>query len=430
MAAPSAMVAKLTQPDRSRLLLSNLSESLAVKIRPADRHSRSRAARCLRLLLAAPLLGLCGAAAPAQAQNACSLHFSSDVDWIKTPAGKLMGEVSAVAIDARDHLWVLHRPRTIAEADRARALPAVVEFDPTGRFVQAFGGPDEGYDWPTVEHSIAVDKRGHIWVAGSYRAEAAKADDMIVELTRQGKFVRQIGARGASKGNADTASVHAPGDLYVDDKRNELYVADGYGNRRLIVFDARTGAFRRMWSAFGKAPPMEDAPPPRKPGEPFAPETGEGPEGFNGVHGVRVSNDGIIYVSDRNNQRIQLFTRSGRYLRQMFVDRNMTSAQTASGMAFSRDSAQRYLYVADFGNTRMLVFDRKRLKLVSAFGAKGSGRGQFTGPHLIAVNSKGDVFVAEVQGRRVQRLSDLRLDRSATPSAGARLTVEAQPGGC
>ena len=275
-------------------------------------------------------------------------------------------------------------------------------FDRDGNFIRGFGGPGPGYDWPTVEHSIAVDGDGRIWITGNSRA--VPADDMMLAFSTEGHFLRQIGRAGASRGDPDTDNLHAAADIFVDDHAREVYVADGYGNRRAIVFDSDTGAFKRMWSAFGATPPTDPAPAIRPVGAPFTPAIGDGPLGFNGVHGIRMSHDGLVYVSDRNNQRLQIFRRNGKYVCQVFVDRNMASPQTASGIAFSPDAQQRYMYVADWGNSRIVVFDRKTLRELGVIGEKGVGPGQFTGPHLIATDSHGNLYVAEVQGSRLQRL--------------------------
>ncbi|MDB5721589.1 MAG: hypothetical protein JWP15_2207 [Alphaproteobacteria bacterium] len=331
-------------------------------------------------------------------------RFLADARGLHTPNGWMLGEITAVAVDAHDNVWVLHRPHTIPAVDQARAAPPVLAFDRHGKFLRAFGGPGDGYDWPTVEHSIAVDGRGRVWIAGNFRTPGQPGDDMVLTFSGDGHFLRQIGRRGASTGDADTKDVHAPGDLYVDDAARELYVADGYVNRRVIVFDSESGAFKRMWGAYGTDPPASPAPIPRADGDPFVQGKGEEPSHFDGVHGVRLSRDHLVYVSDRNNQRIQVFTRGGEYLRQVFVDRNMPSGTTASGIAFSPDLGQRYLYVADFGNARVVVLERATLRLVKTIGRFGAGPGEFRGPHLLATDSHGTLYVAEVQGRRVQRL--------------------------
>jgi hypothetical protein len=329
-------------------------------------------------------------------------RFTSDAQWLRLPNGWLLGEITSVAVDAHDNVWILHRPRTVAESDRARAAPAVLAFDRKGRFLRAFGGPGDGYEWPIVEHSLAVDGHGRVWIAGTSRI--APEDDMLLVFSTQGKFIRQIGRRGQSEGDLDTANVRAPADIFIDDAADETYVADGYVNRRVIVFDASTGAFKRMWGAFGAPPPPEPAPPIRPAGEPFAPEVGEGPRGFNGVHGVEIARDGKVYVSDRNNQRIQVFTKAGRYLMQGFVNRNLSNPQSVSGLAFSADPHQRYIYAADWGNSELLAIDRATLRTVGRIGGKGNAPGAFIGPHLIATDSRGVLYVAEVQGRRLQRL--------------------------
>ena len=175
--------------------------------------------------------------------------FEVDAAWPKIPNEWALGVVSSVATDRRDHVWILHRPRTVPENLKAKAAPPVLEFDAGGRFVRAWGGPATGYDWPVTEHGIIVDHRDNIWIGGS-----GITDDMLLKFTNEGKFISQIGARGQSKGNADTKNVNRPADLFVHPATNEAYVADGYGNRRVIVFDAAKGAFKRMWGAFGNAP--------------------------------------------------------------------------------------------------------------------------------------------------------------------------------
>lgn len=324
-------------------------------------------------------------------------RFTPDTNWLKLPNGWILGETSAVAVDRKDHLWVLQRPRTLADADKGHAAPPVMEFDANGRFVQGFGGAGAGYDWPLTEHSLAVDAAGHVWISGNNRAKAEAADDMVLEFSGDGRFIRQIGKAGASKGDTDTENFNAPADIFADDRGGEVYIADGYGNHRVIVLDGSTGAYRRMWGAYGVTPPpaAADAAPPA--GQPA-------PGSFEAVHGVELARDGKLYVSDRNHQRIQVFTRDGHYLAQFAVNPGMASPQTASGIALSADPAQTYLYVADWGNNELLVYDRAGMALVGKFGSKGAAPGQFTGPHLLATDSKGVLYVAEAQGRRVQRL--------------------------
>jgi hypothetical protein len=363
---------------------------------------RSIARSAVMRLLALPLLTVMATGVLA-ALPLPMPHFRAENDWLKLPNGWMLGDVSAVTLDTAGHVWVLHRPRMLAAADRARAAPPVLEFLADGTYVKGFGGDGPGYDWPLNEHSIAVDARGHVWITGNSLAPG-KEDDALLEFDGNGNFLRQMGGRGTSKGDADVASLSAAADLFVDEAAHELYIADGYGNRRIIVFDSRTERFKRMWSAFGAPPPADPAPKPRAVGVPLSPETGEGPHGFNTIHAVEISRDGLVYVADRSNSRIQVFTKAGRYLRQVFVDRNEASPATASSIAFSRDAKQRYLYVADLGNAKLVVFDRARLEPIGTIGSKGDAPGQFITPHLIATGRDGTIYVADPLGRRLTRL--------------------------
>jgi hypothetical protein len=323
-------------------------------------------------------------------------RFSYETQWLKLPDNLALGEITAVAVDRRDHLWVLHRPRTVTGRDPAGVAAPIVEFDADGRYLRSFGGPGPGYEWPDKEHSLAVAANGDVWISGNLPGQAP-GDDMLIAFDAAGRFVRQIGRRNASQGNYDQRNFRSPADIYVDERAHELYVADGYGNQRIVVLGAKDGRFRRMWGAFGAAPPAAalsaDA---RTDGE---------SQSFNGLHGVEMSRDGLVYVSDRMNQRIQVFTRAGKFLRQAIVGRGQKSASTVSGITFSRDPAQKYLFVADWGNSKIAVLDRRKMTVLGVIGQEGVRPGEFRGPHLIDTDSKGRIYVAEVQGRRLQRLT-------------------------
>ncbi len=328
------------------------------------------------------------------------------------PEGWVMGVPTSVAVDARDHVWVLSRPRTVPEEQAENAAPAVMEFDADGAFVQAWGGPAAGYDWPDTEHGIFVDHQNNVWITGiNPRAGnnvSDRADDMILKFTRDGEFLFQKGSYSASGGNADTDNPRQPADVSVYAPTNEAFVADGYGNRRVWVLDADTGAFKRQWGAFGNE--AEDAyeigvarpaPAPRE--DPLV-TTGVGPEQFGIVHGLGVSNDGHVYVADRGNRRIQVFTVAGDYVMQGFVNRAGPGPSTVARIAFSPDPEQRLLYANDFNNGKVWLIDRRTLETVGEFGAPGSEPGQLTNLHHIAVDSRGNVFGAEVgRNRRVQK---------------------------
>jgi len=375
-------------------------------------------------------------AAQSPSRSAGMPVFQADPAWPKLPNNWVVGIVSAVTVDSRDHVWILHRPRTVAAELKDHAAPPVLEFDADGKFVNAWGGAGNGYDWPTTEHGITVDHKNIVWIGGS-----GVGDDMLLKFTLQGKFLRQFGKSGQGKGNADTGNVNRPADIFVDAKTNETYVADGYGNRRVVVFDADTGAFKRMWGAFGNAP---DSDPPagagpvagagggagRGRGAQAAPKLdteGEGAEHFgNPVHAVKISNDNLVYVADRSNRRIQVFTPAGKYVTQVFINREGPSAGSVAGLAFSPDPQQQFLYAADYGNSHVAVLDRKTLQVLYQFGSRSAKPGDFQGPHHIAIDSKGNLYVAEVNpGNRAQKF--LLKGMSPTPPPNALTPAQLAP---
>ena len=373
---------------------------------------------------------------PVAAQGVSMPVFQVDPTWPKLPNNWVVGIVSAVTVDRRDHVWLLHRPRSVSEELRSRSAPAVLEFDADGKFVNAWGGAGDGYDWPVNEHAIFVDNRDVVWIGGS-----GITDDMLLNFTVQGKFLRAFGAKGKSTGNADTKNVNRPADIFINQKTDEAFVADGYGNRRIIVFDATTGAFKRMWGAFGNPP--DSNPPAGAPGAagagggrggragggggrggqaqaaPQLDTQGPGAEHFgNPLHNVKISNDGIVYVADRSNRRIQVFTPDGRYQSQVFINRAGPSDGSVAGFAFSPDRQQRFLYAADYGNSHIVVLDRKSMEVLYQFGTRSATPGNFQGPHLIASDSKGNLYVAEVApGNRAQKF--LLKGKSQTPPPNA-----------
>ncbi|HEY7187823.1 MAG TPA: hypothetical protein VH436_14805 [Vicinamibacterales bacterium] len=354
--------------------------------------------------------------------------FEVDPSWPKLPNNWVVGHVASVAVDRRDHVWMLHRPNTIPEDTRKNAAPPVLEFDASGKFVNAWGGPGNGYDWPDSEHGIAVDYRDHVWIGGSAPIAPSLRDlddDMLLKFDNTGRFLLQIGGRSTSKGNADTKTVHQSADVFVWPKTNEAFVADGYGNRRVIVFDADSGAFKRQWGAFSNTP-IDVPPAPRGGGAgarggnnagsggtngggrgatPALDTEGPGSPQFGGpVHAVKVSNDGLVYVADRPNRRVQVFTPDGKFVTQTFINRAGPSPQSAAGLAFSPDAQQQFLYVADYGNSHILVLDRRSLVLLYQFGQRSDKPGDFQGLHHLAIDSKGNLYTGEVApGARAQR---------------------------
>ncbi len=376
-----------------------------------DRMRRGWAVPALTVLALVALTGTRGVqagqtAGQAAGQTAVAPTYRVDAAWPKLPDGQVMGPVAWVSAGANGHVWVLHRPGLVAPEQKAHVAPPVLEFDERGAFVKGWGGPGAGYDWPTTEHGLHVDLEGNFWVTGSSPNPApskeSPTDSMVLKFDRTGAFRLQIGSRTPTAGNHDTKNLGRATSVAVYPPTHEVFVADGYGNRRLIVFDAVTGAFKRMWGAFGKPPdagPVYHGPTGK---DPIAP-TGDGPEHFgNPVHCVVVSTDGLVYVCDRTHRRIQVFKTDGTYLTQVFVSR--TSDPSAAGLAFSPDPAQRYLYVADYGSGRVVVMDRTSLTILTSFGQLGAGPGEFRGLHAVAVDRAGTVYTAEVgPGNRAQR---------------------------
>ena len=322
-------------------------------------------------------------------------QFEVDPSWPMLPNNWVLGSVASVDVDSRDHVWIYHRPRSVDEEQRENAAPAVLEFDTEGDFVQGWGGPGDGYEWPANEHGIEVDDQDYVWLGGNSGGETS--DDMLLKFTRDGKIVMQIGGRNTSEGNTDTDNLNRPSEAAVYSDTNEVFVADGYGNRRVIVFDADTGEYKRMWGAFQNEPLDASAVQP-------PPDAELGPLQFGTVHGIEVSNDGLVYVSDRDLNRIQVFSIDGTYQTQVFVNRN-ANANSVAGLTFSPDQMQQFVFVADLGNNRIHILDRQTLDVLDSFGERGLEPGQFGGVHHLAIDSQGNLYTAEAQeGRRAQKL--------------------------
>jgi DNA-binding beta-propeller fold protein YncE len=349
--------------------------------------------------------------------------FEVDPAWPRIPNGWALGQVASAAADEQDHVWVLHRSRNIRRDQKTG--PPVMEFDAAGNYVQGWGGVGLGHPWPSSEHGIYVDYKGFVWIGGQ------GDDDQILKFTKAGKFVMQMGRNGQKKTNQSTTNFWKPADVFVYPKTNELFVADGYGNKRIIVFDADTGAFKRMWGAFGNVPADDPPPPPaateqggqggrggrggrgadessRIPAKEIDPKD-PGPSQFSTIHGVKVSNDGHVYAADRAGKRVQVFTLEGKFVAQAYVDRwceepHCGNGETVASVAFSADPDQRFLYVASRSPARVWVYDRKTLQPLHSFGRPGVAPGEFYVLHHMTSDSKGNLYTSEVQdGRRVQK---------------------------
>lgn len=345
--------------------------------------------------------------------------FQVDPLWPKPlPNQWVIGSTIGLAIDSRDHVWVMHRPATIEDNEKAGTLkngdccfvaPQVIEFDPNGNVVSTFGGPGQGYEWPDSEHGIYVDHKDNVWVSGN----GAK-DSHLLKFNRQGKFLLQIGHKGQSKGSNDLENVKMAANMEVDAATNELIVADGYGNKRVVVFDADSGKYKRHWGAYGNRPddtPLGAYDPAAKPAQQF-----RGP-----VHCASLAKDGLIYVCDRTANRIQVFQKNGTYVKETFLSPRTLGAGAVWDIDFSADARQQFLYSADGLNNRMDVLLRQPLQHITSFGQGGHMPGTFYGLHNVATDSRGNLYTVETWGgKRVQKFTFKGVGNAPGPTMTVR----------
>ena len=329
--------------------------------------------------------------------------FEVDPFWPKPlPNHWVLGSTIGLSVDAQDHVWIIHRPQTIEDNFKAaeftppigvccKIAPPVLEFDQAGNLVGHWGGPGEGYEWPQSNHGLTVDHKGNVWIGGNGRN-----DTQVIKFTRTGKFLLQIGKQGTHNGSDDLDNFWQPTKIFADPAADEVYVADGYGNRRVIVFDAESGAYRRHWGAYGN-------PPDDSPVSAYSPEAPPSKH-FKTVHCVNVSKDGFVYVCDRVNNRVQVFRKDGTFVREAFFDRNTRRSGSVWDMTFSRDPQQTYIYIANGIDQTISIVLRSTLEVLTAFGDGGRQPGQFFGVHNLDTDSKGNLYATETySGARVQR---------------------------
>jgi len=330
--------------------------------------------------------------------------FQIDATWPKPlPHNWILGQIGGIFVDKDDNIWITQRPRTVNKRDRraqdgdksicCSTAPSVIEFNQAGDVVQAWGGPEtaKGFDWPQNEHGIFLDYKNNIWFGGN-----GENDGMIVKFTKDGKFLMMIGKSAKQTNSLDQTRVGRAADMVVDPATNELYVADGYFNHRVVVFDADTGAFKRTWGAYGKPPTDEKIT--------YDPKVL--PQQFNNpVHGIRITNDGEVVVSDRANNRIQIFKKDGTFIREIALLRDSTAPGVTGSTVFWPDKGQTIWFTSDDPNGQIHVFRRSDGKIIGDFGRVGRGPGEFENLHNIAIDSKGNIYSAEVQGQRVQRFA-------------------------
>ena len=336
-------------------------------------------------------------------------RFKVDPSWPKQlPNNWILGQIGGIAVDSHDHIWVYQRPRTLTDDERGAALnppaskcclpaPPVMEFDQEGNLLQAWGGTSPGVDWPSSEHGIFVDKQDRIWLAGNEKDN----DHRVLQFTRDGKFVMQIGTTAKTEGSNSRDFLGRPAMAVIDEASDELYVADGYKNKRIIVFDAKTGEYRRHWGAYGAKPDDSDLGA-YDPGAPRAKQF------RNPVHCVRIAHDGLVYVCDRVNNRIQVFHKDGTFVKEFLVEPATRGFGSVWDIVLSNDEQQKYMYVTDGTNNEIHIVLRENGEKLASFGHPGRAAGQFHWVHTMAIDSQGNLYTGDVDtGKRVQKFTRL-----------------------
>ena len=330
--------------------------------------------------------------------------FEVDPMWPKPlPNHWVLGSAIGVAVDAEDHVWIVHRGNGNARTELGAAqdpptgeccLPApnILEFDSEGNLLRSWGGPGEGYDWPSSNHGIAVDPMGNLWIGGN-----GEDDAHILIFAQDGTFLKQYGHPGGNKGSLDKENFGRVAKISIDAAANEAYIADGYLNKRVAVLDVTTGEFKRYWGAYGNEPDDTDI-------GLYNPDEPPAQQFRNPVHAAEPSNDGFVYVCDRPNNRIQVFKKDGTYVTEKIIARMTLGGGSTWDIAFSRDTEQKFLYLADGQNMKIYVIERKTMEILTTFGDGGRQPGQFYGVHSIATDSKGNIYTTETyEGKRVQK---------------------------
>jgi DNA-binding beta-propeller fold protein YncE len=343
--------------------------------------------------------------AEAQGSSVSAPTFEVDPLWPKPlPNNWLLGWTIGVWVDEQDYVWVIHRGAgglnrnergaeldpPIAEC--CRTAPPILVFDPEGNLVRSWGGPGPGYEWPSSNHGVHVDYKGNVWIGGN-----GEKDAQILKFTKDGKFLMQVGHFGKNGGSNDPENFGRPAKIWVDPKTNEAYVADGYLNKRVAVLDADTGKMKRWWGAYGNKPDDANL-------GPYDPKAPPAQQFRNPVHCIERTNDGLLYVCDRQNDRLQVFQPDGTFVKEMFYAKNTLGAGSVWDITFSKDPAQRYIMLTDGQNERVRVILRDTLEELTSFGDGGRQPGEFYGVHSIASDSKGNLYTTETyEGKRVQK---------------------------
>ena len=342
-----------------------------------------------------------------QAQTKEAPMFEVDPFWPKPlPNQWILGSTIGLDVDSRDHVYIIHRRDTFNErteigaatdpvkADCCIPAPNVLEFDPDGNLVNHWGGPGEGYDWPSSNHGITVDHKDNIWIGGN-----ARSDSHILKFSRDGKFLVQYGTPESETDSHSRENFGAVAEISFDAAANEAYVADGYRNKRVAVLDADSGELKRYWGAYGNAPDDADL-------GPFVPGEEPAQQFRNPVHCAQPSHDGFVYVCDRVNNRLQVFKKDGTYVEELFIKPMSMGDGSVWDISFSPDPYQRFIYLADGTNRKIFIIVRETLEVLTNFGSGGRNPGQFFAVHNIATDSKGNIYTTETyEGKRLQKFN-------------------------
>jgi DNA-binding beta-propeller fold protein YncE len=341
-------------------------------------------------------------------------YFEVDPLWPRPlPNHWLIGSTIGVSVDTRDHVWIIHRPGSLADnelgLDRKRgvccaAAPPVLEFDAAGNLVGHWGGPGAGYEWPSSNHGITADEKGNIWIGAN-----GQEDAQILKFSRDGAFIRQFGRSGVRRSGEthdgvtwaansnDSESFGRVAKIFFEPRDNEVYLADGYLNRRVAVLDADSGKMKRFWGAYGSKP--EDI----ALGD-YDPQAPAAKHFRSPVHCVYVSVDRLVYVCDRVNNRLQVFQTDGTFVKEAFLSKETRGSGSVWDLAFSRDPQQTFMYVADGTNEKIYILRRDTLEVLTTIGDGGRQPGQFFGIHNIATDSQGNIYTTETyEGKRLQK---------------------------
>jgi DNA-binding beta-propeller fold protein YncE len=331
--------------------------------------------------------------------------FEVDPLWPKPlPNNWLLGWTIGAWVDDQDYIWIIHRGAAglhVNEkgaelnppiADCCRTAPPILVFDQEGNLVKFWGGPGPGYEWPESNHGVHVDYKGNVWIGGN-----GQKDAQVLKFTRDGRFLLQVGAYGKNGGSNDPENFGRAAKIWVDPQTNEAYIADGYLNKRVAVIDADTGKMKRLWGAYGNKPDDTNL-------GPYDPKAPLAQQFRNPVHCVERTNDGLVYVCDRANDRIQVFRPDGTFVKEAIYAKDTRGAGSVWDVTFSRDPEQRYMFLADGQNEKVRIIWRETLEEMTNFGDGGRQPGQFYGVHSIASDSKGNLYTTETyEGKRVQK---------------------------